>query len=59
MGEDDYKEVIIDTEEIADFFYNELLKRGHIPTEEILEDLADITFEFFIHKGIVDEEETE
>lgn len=56
MGEE--IEVIIDTEEIADFFYHELLKRGHVPTnEEILEDLADITFEYLIHKKIIDEEE--
>ncbi|OCA90826.1 YozD family protein [Bacillus sp. FJAT-27225] len=49
-------EVIIDTEEIAEFFFHELVKRGYTPTEEELEELADITFEFLLEKSIIDEE---
>lgn len=49
-------EVIIDTEEIAEFFYNELVKRGIVPTEEELEEIADITFDYLIEKCIIDEE---
>jgi hypothetical protein len=50
------EEVTIDTEEIADFFFYQLLKFGYSPTEEELYDLADVTFEFLIHKRIIAEE---
>ncbi|WP_409301184.1 YozD family protein [Peribacillus sp. SCS-155] len=49
-------EVFIDTEEIAEFFFQELMKRGYIPTEVELEDLADITFDYLVEKCIIDEE---
>lgn len=49
-------EVIIDTDEIAEFFFQELLKRGYAPSEGELDDLADITFEYLIEKCIIDEE---
>ena len=35
-------EVIIDTDEIAEFFFQELLKRGYAPLEGELDDLAEI-----------------
>ena len=49
-------EVIIDTDEIAEFFFQELLKRGYIPSEDEMDDLADITFEYLLEKFIIDEE---
>jgi hypothetical protein len=49
-------EVIIDTEEIAEFFFQELVKRGYVPKEEELQDIADITFEYLLEKCIIDEE---
>lgn len=49
-------EVIIDTEEIAEFFFHELVKRGYVPTEEELEEIADITFEYLLDKSIIDED---
>jgi hypothetical protein len=49
-------EVFIDTEEIAEFFFHQLTKRGYVPSEEELEELADITFEYLIEKSIIDEE---
>ena len=49
-------EVIIDTDEIAEFFFQELLKRGYIPSEDEIDDLADITFEYLLEKCIIDEE---
>ncbi|WP_082191114.1 YozD family protein [Peribacillus loiseleuriae] len=49
-------EVFIDTEEIAEFFFQELMKRGYIPNEEELEDLADITFDYLLDKCIIDED---
>lgn len=52
-------EVVINTEEIADFFFMELVRRGYVPEEEELEDLADITFEFLLDKCIIDEDTDE
>ncbi len=52
-------DVIIDTEEIAEFFFRELLKRGFVPTEDEIEELADITFEYLLDKCIIDEETEE
>ncbi|PLT34975.1 MULTISPECIES: YozD family protein [Bacillaceae] len=52
-------EVFIDTEEIAEFFFQALMKRGYIPTENELEDLADITFDYLIEKCIIDEDTDE
>jgi hypothetical protein len=49
-------EVIIDTDEIAEFFFQELLKRGYIPSEDEMDELADITFEYLLEKCIIDEE---
>ncbi|MBE4910022.1 YozD family protein [Cytobacillus suaedae] len=49
-------DVVIDTEEIAEFFYNELIKRGYAPSEEEIEQIADITFEYLLEKSIIDEE---
>ncbi|GIN91963.1 hypothetical protein J6TS1_49370 [Siminovitchia terrae] len=49
-------DVFIDTEEIADFFYQELIKRGFIPAEDEIRELADITFEYLLKKDIIAEE---
>ncbi|MEC2078091.1 YozD family protein [Metabacillus fastidiosus] len=49
-------EVVIDTEEIAEFFYNELTARGFVPSEVELEEIADITFEYLLNKCLIDEE---
>lgn len=49
-------EVVIDTEEIAEFFYNELVRRGFVPTGCEIEEIADIMFDYLIEKCIIDEE---
>ncbi|AKP47473.1 MULTISPECIES: YozD family protein [Bacillus] len=52
-------EVYIDTEEIAEFFYGELVKRGFIPNKSEVDELADITFEYLLAKSIIEEDEDE
>ncbi|ANB56738.1 yozD-like family protein [Anoxybacillus sp. B7M1] len=49
-------EVVIDTEEIAEFFFKELIRRGFVPSRMELEEMADITFDYLIEKCIIDEE---
>ncbi|MBN6885530.1 YozD-like protein [Cytobacillus horneckiae] len=49
-------EVFIDTEEIAEFFFHELMKRGFVPNESEVDELADITFDYLLKKCIIDEE---
>lgn len=49
-------EVIIDTEEMAEFFYNELTRRGYVPSEQELDTIADIAFDYLLEKCIIDEE---
>ncbi|PLR66160.1 MULTISPECIES: YozD family protein [Bacillaceae] len=49
-------EVIIDTEEMAEFFYNELTRRGYVPSEQELDAIADIAFDYLLEKCIIDEE---
>ena len=48
-------ELMIDTEEIADFFYLELTRRGYIPNEDELFEIADITVDYLIAKCMIDE----
>ncbi|MFJ5672650.1 YozD family protein [Bacillus safensis] len=50
-------DLVIDTEEIAEFFYVELIKRGYIPAELETFELADITFEYMLKKAMIVEEE--
>lgn len=49
-------EVMIDTDEIAEFFFRQLVKRGYVPSERELDDLADITFDYLLEKNIIEEE---
>jgi hypothetical protein len=52
-------EVVIDTEEIAEFFYQQLIQRGYVPEDDEIEELADITFEYLLEKCMIDEIEEE
>ncbi|MGD6815889.1 YozD family protein [Metabacillus sp. 84] len=48
-------EVVIDTEEISEFFFLELMRRGYIPEPGELDVLADIMFDYLLAKCIIDE----
>lgn len=52
-------DLVIDTEEIKDFFFQELIRRGYVPDEIELDEIADICFDYLIEKGVIDEEDEE
>jgi hypothetical protein len=49
-------EIEVSTEEIAEYMFEELVKRGYNITEDEADEIADIVFEWLIHKGIMEEE---
>lgn len=49
------KSIMIDSDEIANFFYDKLIKSGHIPTEEETLIIADIAFDYMVSVGIIEE----
>lgn len=51
---DKEKEIIIDTEEIAEYLASNLFARGYIPTDDELYEIADIIFDYLIDKSIID-----
>lgn len=50
-------EVVIDTEEMAEYIYERLIERGYVPKREEVEELADIFFDFLLDYGVIEEEE--
>lgn len=51
----EYNEVIIDTEEIKEYFLTKLINRGYIPRDDEIDTIGDIAFDFMINKGIIEE----
>lgn len=49
-------EIIVDTDEIKEFFLTELINRGYVPTDDEIAAIADIVFEYMVHKGIIEEQ---
>jgi hypothetical protein len=49
------KEIIIDTEDIKNFFFEKLVKHGYAPTEDECEDLADVCFDYLYHLGLLED----
>ena len=49
-------EIIVDTDEIKEFFLTELINRGYVPTNDEIDTVADIVFEYMVHKGIIEEQ---
>lgn len=45
--------VYISTSEIEKFLYMNLMKEGYVPSDQEIEDLADMFFDFLIQKGII------
>jgi len=47
-------ELTIDTNEIGDYFYKELIKRGFAPGKKEVEEIADIVFEYMVSIGVIE-----
>jgi KaiC/GvpD/RAD55 family RecA-like ATPase len=48
-------EVVIDTEELAEFIFEQLLSRGYVPGEDEVDEVADIVFDYLLTKQVVEE----
>ena len=48
---------VIDAEEIEEYIYSHLVKRGYAPASEEIEELADIFFDYLLEKGVLKEVE--
>ena len=49
-------EIIVDTDEIKEFSLTELINRGYVPADDEIDAIADIMFEYMVHKGIIEEQ---
>lgn len=49
-------EITIDTEEIEEFIYFQLIQNGFVPGEKEVEKISDILFDFLLHKKIIKED---
>jgi hypothetical protein len=47
------KRYVITDIEIKEFFFEELLERGYVPTDEEVRDIADIMFDFLVEKSVI------
>lgn len=54
--EDGFKEISIDTEEMAEYVYQQLTLRGYHITEDEADEIADIMFDYLLEKSVIDEE---
>ncbi|MEH7392597.1 YozD family protein [Bacillus sp. JJ1474] len=49
-------EITIDTQEIEDYLFQELIKRGFVPSKIEVEEISDIVFDYLISKEVIEEE---
>jgi hypothetical protein len=50
------KEILVDEDELARFLYRNLLELGYVPSEDELDDIAMLVFEYLEEKGMEMEE---
>jgi hypothetical protein len=48
-------EFIIDTVEMGEYILEKLIKKGFIPTDEEIDTISDIVFDYLVHKSVVEE----
>jgi hypothetical protein len=49
-------EITVDTDEMTEYLFANLVKRGLVPSNKEVEVISDIVFDFLIHKEIIEEE---
>jgi hypothetical protein len=49
--------IMIDTDEMKEYIFRELVQRGYAPTEEEAEELADICFDYLLDVGAIEDAE--
>lgn len=52
-------EIYIDTEDIGNYLFEKLTRKGKILSEDDLDTLADIFFDYLIDKGVLEEQDDE
>ena len=52
-------QIVIDTEEISEYMYHKLLERGFVAEMDIVEEMADIMFDYLLDKCVIDEVDEE
>jgi hypothetical protein len=55
MGEE-FKEIEISNDEISEYVATKLYEQGLIPTDNEIEVLGDIFFDYLVEKGVIEEE---
>lgn len=50
-------DIVIDTEDIANYLFQCLIERGYAPTQEEVEELSDIMFDYLVEKQAIQEME--
>lgn len=50
------KEILVDEDELATYLFNGLIELGYIPTEDELDDVTMLVFEYLEEKGMEMEE---
>jgi hypothetical protein len=56
MTEKKVIEITVDTDEMTEYLFANLIKRGLAPTNKEVEVISDIMFDFLVHKEIIEEE---
>jgi hypothetical protein len=50
------KEILVDEDELARFLFSTLIELGYVPTEDEIDDIAMVVFEYLENKGMEMEE---
>jgi hypothetical protein len=52
---DEKREIVINTVEMGEYILEQLIDKGFIPTDEEINTITDIVFDYLLHKSIVEE----
>lgn len=51
------KDIYIENEEISEFLFKKLISMGMVPTQDEVDVIGDILFDFLVHNEVIDEED--